>query len=89
MTDSSSIDAAEPFAISDSAQAITDAVRAFYQDQILPNNPRWKAESHEGAEIPAVETELRAEAKALGLWNLALPRLAEDEPGTRLSNLVL
>jgi hypothetical protein len=30
---------------------------------------------------------LKERAKAEGLWNLFLPGLREDEPGTRLSNL--
>ena len=32
-------------------------------------------------------TDLQARARAAGLWNLGLPELAADEPGTRLSNL--
>ena len=36
---------------------------------------------------PAFVRELRTEAKSQGLWNLALPDLADGEPGTRLSNL--
>ena len=31
--------------------------------------------------------ELQQKARAAGLWNLGLPELADDEPGTRLSNL--
>ena len=31
--------------------------------------------------------ELQAKAREQGLWNLGLPELAADEPGTRLSNL--
>jgi hypothetical protein len=30
---------------------------------------------------------LKAQARAAGLWNLFLPDLRDDEPGTRLSNL--
>ena len=85
MNDQSS--ASQPFAISDDAQKVTDAVASLYAQQILPNNPLWKQQAAAGAEIPAIEHELRMQAKNAGLWNLALPRLAEDEPGTRLSNL--
>ena len=77
----------QPFAISDDAQRVTDAVANLYAQKILPNNTLWKEQSAAGAEIPAIETELREHAKTLGLWNLALPRLSSDEPGTRLSNL--
>lgn len=31
--------------------------------------------------------DLQRKARAAGLWNLGLPELADDEPGTRLSNL--
>ena len=82
-----SLDDGEPFALSEQAQGVTDAVSALYQQHILPNNSLWREQSAAGAEIPAIETELRARAKEAGLWNLALPRLADDEPGTRLSNL--
>ena len=37
--------------------------------------------------LPSMIEPLKEEAKALGLWNLFLPGLEEDEPGTRLSNL--
>ncbi|MEM7221040.1 MAG: acyl-CoA dehydrogenase family protein [Pseudomonadota bacterium] len=77
----------EPFAISATAQDVQDAVARLFAERILPNHKLWREQAAAGSEQPAIETELRAEAKSLGLWNLALPRLAEDEPGTRLSNL--
>ena len=58
-----------------------------FHTRILPNNALWREQAAAGNEIPAIEAELRTEAREQGLWNLALPRLAEDEPGTRLSNL--
>lgn len=76
-----------PFLLSDEALAVTDAVNSLFQKHILPNNDLWKTQSRAGAEIPQIEIELRERAKSMGLWNLALPRLAEDEPGTRLTNL--
>lgn len=36
---------------------------------------------------PAFIEDLKAHARKLGLWNLFLPSLQPDEPGTRLSNL--
>ena len=63
------------------ADAIRDAVEAFFNDRILPNHHLWLAQA-KTSEQPAIEIELRAEAKGLNLWNLALPRLAQDEPGT-------
>jgi acyl-CoA dehydrogenase len=79
--------ASEPFPISEDARSVQEAVQLFYQTRILPNNLLWQKQSNAGAEIPQIESTLRDEAKALGLWNLALPRLTDDEPGTRLSNL--
>ena len=38
-------------------------------------------------EAPPFMAELQQKARAAGLWNLGLPELAGDEPGTRLSNL--
>jgi acyl-CoA dehydrogenase len=73
------------YELSDNAAAVRDAVETFFNDRILPNHHTWLAEA-ETEEEPAIEQELRAEAKALNLWNLALPRLADDEPGTRLTN---
>lgn len=72
--------------IDDEANAVKDAVAQFFQQRILPNHHLWQAQASQ-QQTPEIEQQLRDEAKALGLWNLALPRLADDEPGTRLSNL--
>ena len=71
--------------ISDTAVSVRDAVHAFFQEKILPNHHLWLSQA-ETDPTPAIEQTLRAEAKALGLWNLGLPRLTDDEPGTRLTN---
>jgi acyl-CoA dehydrogenase len=58
-------------------------------DHIYPN----EAEYHEQmAEVgptgyPPIMDKLKAAAKERGLWNLFLPHLAPDAPGTKLSNL--
>ncbi len=69
------------------ALEMRDEVDRFFVDHILPANHTWVSQAKDGQAVPAIETTLRSEAKALGLWNMALPRLADDEPGTRLSNL--
>ena len=66
---------------------IADQVESFFQQRVLPNNKLWEQQAHAGQAIPDIQQTLRKEAKALGLWNMALPRLTEDEPGMRLSNL--
>jgi acyl-CoA dehydrogenase len=63
-------------------------LKDFYARHIIPRWRQWQASiKRDNVPEPAFVDELRALAKAEGLWNLALPDLAEDEPGTRLSNL--
>lgn len=71
---------------SEKAVAVKDAVEQFFANRVLPNHHLW-VEQAKTQEAPTIEQTLRAEAKTLGLWNMGLPRLAEDEPGTQLSNL--
>jgi acyl-CoA dehydrogenase len=60
----------------------------FYAEHIIPRWRDWQtAIKRDNDPQPDFVTELRAKAKAQGLWNLALPDLQDDEPGTRLSNL--
>ena len=66
---------------------VRDEVETFFNERVLPSNHQWQEEAEAGAAVPAIEQTLRQEARSLGLWNMALPRLAEDEPGTRLTNL--
>lgn len=66
---------------------IRNQVDAFFNDRILPNHKLWLSQAAAGAATPAIAQTLQQEAKALGLWNMALPRLGDDEPGTRLTNL--
>ncbi len=69
------------------AVEIRDQVEAFFNEYILPNHHTWQAQAAGGQAIPEIEKSLSEKAKALGLWNMALPRLADDEPGLRLTNL--
>jgi len=73
------------FETSARAQQICDAVEEFFDQRILPNHTLWKSQA-QTQEQPDIERELRQQAKDLGLWNLALPRLTPDQPGTQLSN---
>lgn len=66
---------------------VAEQVENFFQQRVLPNNKLWEQQARAGQAIPEIQQTLRKEAKALGLWNMALPRLAADEPGMRLSNL--
>jgi len=59
----------------------------FMDRYVIPANKRWHAEVAAGQLSPPVLHELKALARSEGLWNLFLPGLKPDEPGTRLSNL--
>jgi acyl-CoA dehydrogenase len=69
------------------ALEIKDEVEAFFNTRILPNNKLWLQQAQQGQSVPEIEQTLKLEAKELGLWNMALPRLTEGQPGLRLSNL--
>ncbi len=75
------------FELPEKAHQVKAQVEQFFLDRILPNNHLWTAQAHAGQPVPEIEQTLRAQAKALGLWNMALPRLGDDEPGMRLTNL--
>jgi acyl-CoA dehydrogenase len=78
-----------PYAFTDAGLAVQQEVRRFMDDHIYPN----EAEYHEqAAEVgptgyPPIMDKLKAAARERGLWNLFLPHLAPDAPGTKLSNL--
>jgi acyl-CoA dehydrogenase len=76
------------FAPSENAVAIRDQVEAFFRAEILP---RVKDFHHDvevdGRHEATFMGALKAKAFEMGLWNMALPRLADDEPGTKLTNL--
>ena len=60
---------------------------AFMDQHVIPAIPAWEREVAAGVYPPSMTGPLKEEAKALGLWNLFLPGLKDDEPGTKLSNL--
>jgi acyl-CoA dehydrogenase len=61
-------------------------LEAFFDRYLLPYNAAWHAAAQR-LEQPAFVADLRALAREEGLWNLCLPRLPEDVPGTALSHL--
>ena len=69
---------------------IKEAVVDFMDKHVYPMNKHYQEIAHSDrrndAEALAFVDDLRAQAKALGLWNLFFPHLREDEPGTGLSN---
>src|SRR6201993_4738458 len=62
-------------------------LQAFFDQEALPRHRLYLEHvAAKGGPAPFM-TELQAKAREQGLWNLGLPELADDEPGTRLSNL--
>ena len=62
-------------------------LKRFFNQRVIPNHKLWLSQAKAGQAVPEIEQTLSSEAKKLGLWNMALPRLEDDEPGLRLSNL--
>ena len=54
---------------------------------VIPAIPDWIDAVEAGEYPPQMVDDMKALAKDEGLWNLFLPSLGDDEPGTRLSNL--
>lgn len=54
---------------------------------VLPHNAAWHQAAQAGPFPPPFMDDLKQLAQEAGLWNLCLPDLPADVPGTRLSNL--
>jgi acyl-CoA dehydrogenase len=75
------------FNLSAKSEQWRDRLQSFFEREVLPRHRAWlehAAVKREGAPFMG---ELQQKARAAGLWNLGLPELADNEPGTRLSNL--
>ena len=75
------------FGFSPRIQALQARVHRFMDDLVLPSNRDWQRYADAGYYPSDVVEPLKLQARAAGLWNLFLPDLRDDEPGTRLSNL--
>ncbi|KAI0408101.1 acyl-CoA dehydrogenase [Xylaria palmicola] len=64
--------------VSDKAKRQLDLVAKFVEEECIPADPVFDAQVGEGASRweshPAIMEELKAKAKALGLWNMFLPK---------------
>ena len=75
------------FNLSEIGRAWQARVQDFFNGHLLPRNREWHQHVvKQGGSAPFMR-ELQSKARSEGLWNLGLPELAQDEPGTRLSNL--
>jgi len=68
-------------------QQMQQTLRRFIEREVLPANDAWHRLAEAGSYPLAVVEPLKAKARAAGLWNMFLPGLKPEEPGTRLSNL--
>ena len=75
------------FSYSERTQQLRAQLNNFMQDHIIPRIGQWRDEVAAGQYPVSFMEDLKALAKDEGLWNLFLPGLRADEPGTRLSNL--
>ena len=78
-----------PYAFTDAGVALQQEVQKFVDDHIYPNEREYHEQAHEVGPTgyPPIMDKLKAAARERGLWNLFLPHLAPDAPGTKLSNL--
>lgn len=75
------------FAYSAKVEELRSRLQAFMDAHVQPADATWKHEVEAGRYPLALIDGLKEKAKSEGLWNLFLPALKPDEPGTRLSNL--
>ena len=75
------------FEFSDRSREMQARVRAFIAAHVAPRDAEHRASIAKGVFPPPFVEELKARARTEGLWNLFLPGLGKDEPGTALSNL--
>jgi acyl-CoA dehydrogenase len=75
------------FAYSSKVEDLRTRLRAFMDARVVPQIGAWQHEVEGSAWPPSMIEPLKAEARGEGLWNLFLPALRDDEPGTRLANL--
>src|SRR3984885_15947062 len=75
------------FDLSARSEQWREKLQTFFASERPPRPRAWAAHVAANRETPSFMAELQQKARAAGLWNLGLPELAADEPGTRLSNL--
>lgn len=75
------------FEFSPKVKELQSRLRAFMDHYVIPADEQWRRQVAAGPHPPPIVEELKARARAEGLWNLFLPDLPDDAPGTRLTNL--
>ncbi|MBJ3774356.1 acyl-CoA dehydrogenase family protein [Acuticoccus mangrovi] len=75
------------FSHSPKVEAMRARLSAFMAEHVAPADAAWHESAARGVFPEALVDGLKEKAKAEGLWNLFLPGLKDDEPGTRLTNV--
>lgn len=75
------------FSYSDRCEEMRQKLLAFTDSYIIPRIPQHHEETRAGRFPVSFMEDLKALAREEGLWNMFLPALRDDEPGTRMSNL--
>jgi len=78
-----------PYEFTAKGQAVLEEVKSFMNDFIYPAEKEYAEQQREVGThgYPPIMDKLKAAARERGLWNLFLPHLSPDAPGTKLSNL--
>ena len=79
-----------PYEFTEQGIALQGEVKRFMDDHIYPNEAEYEEQYEEVAPhhgYPPILDKLKAAARERGLWNLFIPHLSPDAPGTKLSNL--
>lgn len=74
----------------DQGLQLQEEVKSFMDDFIYPNEEEYYTEYHALDDVhatPPIMEKLKAAARERGLWNLFIPHLDPEAPGTKLSNL--
>lgn len=75
------------FQPSEYSQQVQRTLHQFMERHVLLKNAEFQRLADRGVYPTAVVEPLKALAREAGLWNLFLPGLLDDEPGTRLTNM--
>jgi acyl-CoA dehydrogenase len=78
-----------PYEFTERGKETLAEVVQFLDDHIYPNEAEYEEQLDEVGPngYPPILDKLKAAARERGLWNLFLPHLSPDSPGTKLSNL--
>ena len=75
------------FGYGEDSSKVQDLLKRFIKQHVLPRNNEWHRRTAAGDYPMDILEPLKQQAREDGLWNLFLPDLHEDQPGTAMSTL--